>query len=1294
MKKLVLFMAFICVFFNSNAQVSVAHQWTEEILFCIRNDFARPPIHARNLYHLSVVMHDAFAAYQPGRKTILLDNVWNGVYTPFYGVTIPETESEILAAQNEAISFACYRLLVWRFQNAPGVLAIYAELANKMSALGYNVSITSTNYMEDGPAALGNYIAQQMIAYGLQDGSNEAAGYANQYYTDGNPFLFPELPGNPNMVDPNRFQRLSLSNPIDQAGNPLPSSPPHLAPEWGNVQPFSLSLDDSEVLERDGQFYRVYHNPGPPPYIDTNVQTGLEDFFKWNFTMVSVWQSHLDTADNVMWDISPASSGNVPFESLPDTWEEYYDFYNFYEGGDNISSGYPINPITNQPYEPQLVRRGDYARVLAEFWADGLDSETPPGHWFNIYNTVSQHPLFVTQWKGEGPILSNLEYDIQAYLLLGGSMHDAAIGAWAVKGYYDYLRPVSAIRFMGDRGQSSDPMLPNYHPAGMPIIPGYVELVLPGDPLVGDNDENLYKIKLYTWKGHDFIEDPDTDMAGVGWILAENWWPYQRPSFVSPPFAGYVSGHSTYSRAAARVMDFMTGTPYFPGGMSNFVAEENDFLEFEEGPSETIILQWATYYDASDQCSLSRVWGGIHPVIDDIPGRKIGQQVGTDASNFADSLFLLNLPTVENVVFSTDVINSNMAGSQFSISVSYDQEMSSSIFPSVTFLGNASIQNVLSLLSAEWINVSTVVLTYDILDFSLEAFNVDISIFDAQNLSGVRQSPKLYLDGFSIDTKLPELTSVVPSISFVNSIENEFCVQFLFDEPCDVNSSPNLVWSGIQNVDDVLSQSIVSASWSTNQLYSVCFDISQSVLNTGVVSVSVSNVTDSQGNLMQEIEFEDVLTIDVVQPILTLSVSDDLLNISNIGSNAITITINSSKPLQSSSFPLLTFSGTQGEVSTLVFNSVLSSWISSTSCNLVYNLQVSPVQFTPVSIQVSNVLDLSQNPPSENAFADVFSLDTRRPEILDLSSNYDYMNDNAVADANLYIDILFDEEMSVLSNPSISLNDEFGSPLPGVTYNIFQSFWFNQTTYRARFTINDLNMELSNLQLSVSLARDFADNLMVPIVLISPIDLDTRNPKVLEVFLSDSELNQSTTSIVITSIFDEPMAADVIPNFTAVTSEGDIAWFTPLSTGVWIDDYTYEGEYEINPTYFNGSFGLRPVVGNDLASNQIVDTVFTEVGFANFLFLNIADLGSLDVLLFPNPVKSGDLINIRSNTFDLLGSDIRLYDLRGSEISASFVENSTFQYSFLIPATLESGVYMIRINSGSGVLNLKINVIH
>jgi hypothetical protein len=314
------------------------------------------------------------------------------------------------------------------------------------------------------------------------------------------------------------------------------------------------------------------------------------------------------------------------------------DFYNRIEGGD-IGNGHDINPSTGLPYEPQMVPRGDYGRVLAEFWADGPDSETPPGHWFTILNYVNDHPELEKKYKGEGPVLDDLEWDVKAYFTLGGAMHDAAISAWGIKGWYDYVRPISAIRYMADKGQSSDQSAMSYNPDGITLEPGFIELVQTGDPLAGSNNEHVGKIKVLTWKGPDYIDDPETEYAVVDWILAENWWPYQRPSFVTPPFAGYVSGHSTFSRAAAEVLTALTGDQYFPGGMGEFIAEQNKFLVFEEGPSVDVVLQWATYYDASDQTSLSRIWGGIHPPADDIPGRLIGIEVGNDAFAHAEKYF-------------------------------------------------------------------------------------------------------------------------------------------------------------------------------------------------------------------------------------------------------------------------------------------------------------------------------------------------------------------------------------------------------------------------------------------------------------------------------------------------------------------------------------------------------------------------------------------------------------------------------------------------------------------------------
>ncbi len=629
----------------SLAQHSVARQWNEELLHAIRNDFARPTVHARNLFHTSVVMYDAWAVFDEDADTYFLGKTVDGFTCPFDGIAAPE---DVQAAQEEAMSYAAYRLLRHRFRFSPGLLDIITRLDSLMNLLGYNRNLTSTDYSTSSPAALGNYIAQQLIDFGRQDGSNELSDYENFYYEPVNPPLVMASPGNPGMSDPNRWQPLTLDVFIDQSGNEIPgNTPAFLSPEWGQVTPFALSAEDVTIYQRDDFDYWVYHDPGPPPYIDTTQVGGESDLFKWNFELVSIWASHLDPSDGVMWDISPGAIGNT--QSYPTTLEGHLDFYDLEDGGDP-SPGHALNPHTGEPYEPNIVPRADYARVLAEFWADGPDSETPPGHWFTILNYVSDHPDLVKKFKGTGEILDDLEWDVKAYFTLGGAMHDAAITAWGIKGWYDYLRPVSAIRAMADRGQSSDPNLPSYHPGGIRLKPGFIELVAEGDPLDGPRGQNVGKIKLYTWRGPDFIDDPETDEAGVGWILAENWWPYQRPSFVTPPFAGYVSGHSTYSRAAAEVLTLLTGDPFFPGGVGEFVAKQNEFLVFEEGPSVDVVLQWATYRDASDQTSLSRIWGGIHPPADDIPGRLIGMEIGVDAFNFAEQYFGTDETTSTNTI--------------------------------------------------------------------------------------------------------------------------------------------------------------------------------------------------------------------------------------------------------------------------------------------------------------------------------------------------------------------------------------------------------------------------------------------------------------------------------------------------------------------------------------------------------------------------------------------------------------------------------------------------------------------
>lgn len=702
MKKITLafFVMLFAVVSTASTQQSIAREWNEQLLDAIRSDYARPTVHARNLFHSSVVMYDAWAIFDDTAETVFLGKTFGGYTCAFNGIAQPADND---VARHEIISYAMFRLLNHRFQNSPGATTVLADFETLFTSLGYDTMFTSTDYSTGSYAALGNYLAEQMIAFGLQDASNEVNDYANQFYTPSNDPLILEIYSDTNPLNnPNAWQPLAFDVFIDQSGNPFPlNTPDFLSPEWGEVTPFCLKSTDLEVLN-DGFDCYVYKNPGAPVYIQNSTTgNGIDDPYKWHFALVASWSSHMDPNDPTVIDISPASIGNYDIADYPETFAEYQTFYDFTNGGD-ASTGHALNPVTNAPYVPQMVKRADYARVLAEFWADGPDSETPPGHWFTLLNYVSDHPQTVKKIEGVGDLLSDLEWDVKTYLALGGAMHDSAVATWGIKGYYDYIRPISAIRYMAGKGQSTDSSLPSFDPHGLPLIPGKIELIETGDPLAGTNDENVGRIKIMAWKGPDFITDPDTDVAGVDWILGTHWWSYQRGTFVTPPFAGYLSGHSTFSRAAAEVLTQLTGDAFFPGGMGTFDVIANEFLVFEDGPSESFTLQWATYRDASDQTSLSRIWGGIHPPIDDIKGRQIGAEIGVEAFELAKDYF--------NVDTSLSSNNGTLADSIMVYPVPFNNELTISHNSEIAL--NVKIYNITGVLVLEQaVNSNTAIKT-------------------------------------------------------------------------------------------------------------------------------------------------------------------------------------------------------------------------------------------------------------------------------------------------------------------------------------------------------------------------------------------------------------------------------------------------------------------------------------------------------------------------------------------------------------------------------------------------------
>jgi hypothetical protein len=572
---------------------SVARRWDEALLDAIRRALPNPPLHARNLFHTSVAMWDAWAAYDPTASGYLVKE--------------KDTAPDVAAARNEAISYAAYRVLTSRFIKSVGADVSLSEFDNVMDSLCYPLNVTTTT--GNDPAAVGNRIAKAVLDYGMNDGSNQAGGYADPSYKPVNPPLVVAQPGT-TMTDPNRWQPLQILHMISQNGIPVTNGvQQNVGPQWGHVKSFGLP---------DGGAAGVPIDPGPPPRLG---DPATDQVFKDQAVEVIRDSSLLDPTSPATIDISPGARGN---NSL----------------GSNDGTGHPVNPVTGQPYAPDVVNQGDFGRVMAEFWADGPNSETPPGHWNVLANLVSDELSPNLRIGGKGLTLDRLQWDVKLYLALNGAVHDAAIAAWGLKGAYDSVRPISMIRYMGELGQSSDPSGPSYNKEGLPLVPGLIEVITAESSAPGQRHAALAghvgEIAVRSWTGTP--ADPKTQIGGVKWILAANWIPYQLPTFVTPSFPAWVSGHSSFSRAAAEVLVGITGSEYFPGGVSGYIIKAGS-LKFEAGPTTDIKLQWATYYDASDQAGQSRLWGGIHIQADDFTGRRIGSQCGKTAWTIAQRYY-------------------------------------------------------------------------------------------------------------------------------------------------------------------------------------------------------------------------------------------------------------------------------------------------------------------------------------------------------------------------------------------------------------------------------------------------------------------------------------------------------------------------------------------------------------------------------------------------------------------------------------------------------------------------------
>ncbi|MDQ1522351.1 MAG: hypothetical protein QOE47_275 [Pyrinomonadaceae bacterium] len=216
-------------------------------------------------------------------------------------------------------------------------------------------------------------------------------------------------------------------------------------------------------------------------------------------------------------------------------------------------------------------------KAVVEFMRDGPRSTGQSGHWLRFAQAVSVRDRH------------DIDKDVKMFFAVANVAMDAFIAAWEAKRFYDSSRPWTLVR---------------HYYAGKTVR---------------------------GWGG-----------AGKGFVTldASEWHPYSPLSFITPPFPGYVSGHSTVSAACAKVLELFTGSDHFGAteerhageltepGISCEVKQMSDGKPAAGITTDGVVkLSLPTFTATAEMAGISRVMGGYHIQADNVAGLQLGREV-------------------------------------------------------------------------------------------------------------------------------------------------------------------------------------------------------------------------------------------------------------------------------------------------------------------------------------------------------------------------------------------------------------------------------------------------------------------------------------------------------------------------------------------------------------------------------------------------------------------------------------------------------------------------------------------
>jgi Ca2+-binding RTX toxin-like protein len=359
------------------------------------------------------------------------------------------------------------------------------------------------------------------------------------------------------------FQNDGSSLTYADLTNPITLNAPAYVPV--NIGPNNVTLIDQWTPE-----YSVNSNAATPLQLYLTPTWGDVQYYLFPTTSINALTAQADKPEAFLLD--PNDTYNLQLGLIYDDGQGPGVAIGLDQVGKTINPGFINQANEVVAFNRQLTDpEGNNYKGIVQFWENGGGTAFPPGTWMKF----GQYASLVHN--------NSLGDDAKLFLGLGASVYTASIAAWDLKLQENSARPIRVIRELSRFGLMED---------------------------VDQDPTNGSQFQAYG-RGQ-----------GLQTINGTDWETYN-PGPYSPPFPELVSGHSTFSSAAA---DFLTN--FY--GSGEFGAKVDFNLSFSYDPAnQAVSLSWDTWKGAAQEAGFSRLWGGIHFLDGNLEGLQLGTAIGS-----------------------------------------------------------------------------------------------------------------------------------------------------------------------------------------------------------------------------------------------------------------------------------------------------------------------------------------------------------------------------------------------------------------------------------------------------------------------------------------------------------------------------------------------------------------------------------------------------------------------------------------------------------------------------------------